>query len=105
MTLVGDLLQKVNALESRLATYRNHVRDKETPGGGAGAGTMLVDGTPGVASLKSGGDDGCSGDSTEGVAKARVIESGRVTPLLSPGNVTSTSLTVIQPGQAEELVL
>ena len=108
MTLVGDLLQKVNALESRLATYRNHVRDKETPGsagGGGGVIGILKDGALVVPTEGSGGSG--KEASMELMAKAKVIEGGRDMALLSPGNVTASSLTIIQPsaGEEEDLVL
>ena len=111
MTLVGDLLQKVNALESRLATYRNHVRDKETPGGGGegggGGGVAVVIGKNSQGVGGGGGGGIVGGESIETVAIARVMEAGKEMPLLSPGNVTSTSLTVIQPATegGEDLVL
>ena len=115
MTLVGDLLQKVNALESRLATYRNHVRDKETPGGGGGEGggggggvaVVIGKNSQGVAGGVGGGGGIVGGESIETVAIARVMEAGKEMPLLSPGNVTSTSLTVIQPATeaGDDLVL
>ena len=114
MTLVGDLLQKVNALESRLATYRNHVRDKETPGGGGGdggggggGGVAVVIGKNSQGVTGGGGGGIVGGESIETVAIARVMEAGKEMPLLSPGNVTSTSLTVIQPATeaGDDLVL
>jgi len=89
MSLVGDLLQKVNALEARLATYRNHVRDKEAnPGSGRAS----------VSSpTRPGGLGGSAGHETADKAvKAKVTETAKDN-LLSPGNVTSTVLTVIRP--------
>ena len=61
-----------------------------------------------VGAVGGGGNKGgvAEGEPEVVAAKARVIESGKETPfLLSPGNVTATELTVIQPEVGGEIVL